>query len=731
MGGRGSFSSDGSSDAGGGIQLSLFSPPPKAPAQQQQWQSGSGSKTYKTPDTDTFSNSLASNDSDKHGGGARVGGPSHSRNSSMASAVSMNSSHTRSSSGTYPFTNFQPGASYHPSGSSRPPQRYNTPENQVTPPNQVGQLAHGLSAMEINGSDHPALANIHKQANDATRRLLGLKGAVDKSQHVPPAFKQGFDVDIQQVVKNVTAMSKAADALAIELDQKTDELDSLRSMYSSQTMDNDSAHAQIQAEREQIRAEHERIKTMQACMRAEKEEDERVIKALQEQLAGKRHLWMQVRKDPQERAIAMEMLSRSSTPYTSVTETTPSPTPTGPRNWKDRITTSVQPRPPRSGHGPHLLPGTNFSGPLAHRAASGLASAHLRSVHSRNGPGSNRKASGRVISEWGSPVSRGSGGSHRGGSNFVTRADLRAMANHGPSIPIAPPTAVYTGSNLGDPVQPDADGDFSQRLSHLLSLVIRAFCHKYFARPSPEVEPRIRNDSPSLFGYMCEVVYPNRGRKVGESHVSYLLNDDVSRPFLVERLLTQHITSVMLQAEGWQGYEPSVDKEMATLSAKLSDSGSTNHSKTHERQAMVDRQAELVEGMVKHPKWKEFKNYKVNDHYQRFKKLVGPFLPPGPKSDIRDEALFDLFSIAERAWEIAQMGWESRMTYVYLWGETCSKFVEQNHNAVNSEMTGQMLQQRQMRISLVVTPGVTMRDDSRGMNIGTKLVRRADVLVMD
>lgn len=246
----------------------------------------------------------------------------------------------------------------------------------------------------------------------------------------------------------------------------------------------------------------------------------------------------------------------------------------------------------------------------------------------------------------------------------------------------------------------------------------------------PELEARLRKDSPSVFSYMCDLVYPGRGRKVGKSHVSFLLNDDVSRPFLVERLLTQHITQVMFQAEGWEGYEPSVDKEMASLSARLNDStGGTNHSKTHERQAMVNRQAELVKSMVKHPKWKEFRNYKVNDHYQRFKKFVGPFLPPGPKSDIRDEALFDLFSIAEKAWAIAQMGWESRMTYVYLWSETCSKFVEANHKAVNSDMTGQMLQQRQMRISLVVTPGVTMRDDSR-MNIGTKLVRRSDVLVM-
>lgn len=169
--GRGSFSSDGSSDAGGGIQLSLFSPPPKAHLQQH-WRSGSVTKTYKTdtPDTDTFP-SLASDSDKQSGGGTRVGAGGHSRHSSMASAVSMQSSHTRSSSGTYvgnshgqqqlqPFNNFQPGASHHPSGSStRPPQWYKTPENKVTPPNKVNQLAKGLSAMELNHSgDHPALS---------------------------------------------------------------------------------------------------------------------------------------------------------------------------------------------------------------------------------------------------------------------------------------------------------------------------------------------------------------------------------------------------------------------------------------------------------------------------------------------------------------------------------------------------------------------------------------------
>lgn len=162
--GRGSFSSDGSSDAGG-ARLALFSPPPRG---NQHWRSGSVTKTYKTdtPDTDTFPSVPSDpSGSEKQSGGARLGG--HSRQSSMASAVSMQSSHSRSSSNTYvgngheqiqPFANFQPGASHHPS-SSRPPQRYQTPENQVTPPNKVQQLAKGLSSMELTRSgDHPAIS---------------------------------------------------------------------------------------------------------------------------------------------------------------------------------------------------------------------------------------------------------------------------------------------------------------------------------------------------------------------------------------------------------------------------------------------------------------------------------------------------------------------------------------------------------------------------------------------
>lgn len=49
-------------------------------------------------------------------------------------------------------------------------------------------------------------------------------------------------------------------------------------MYSSQTLDYDGTRAQLEAEREEVRAERERMKTMQACMEAEKDQDERVIK---------------------------------------------------------------------------------------------------------------------------------------------------------------------------------------------------------------------------------------------------------------------------------------------------------------------------------------------------------------------------------------------------------------------------------------------------------------------
>nr|CAD21083.1 hypothetical protein [Neurospora crassa] len=702
--GRGSFSSDGSSDAGG-ARLALFSPPPRG---NQQWRSDTKSYKTETPDTDTFPSEPSG--SERQSGGARVSG--HSRHSSMASAVSMHSSHSRSSSST-----FQPGASHHPSGPSRPPQRYQIPDNQVTPPNKVQHLSKGLSSMElIRSGDHPAISDIRKHAADANRRLWGLKHAVDSSKHVPSEFREGFDVDITQVLKHLTTISSAAESLATGLDRKSDECESLRTMYSSQTMDYDGTRAQLEAERAEIRAERTRMLKFEADMKAEKDKDERVIKALQEQIAGKRHLWMQVRKDPEEKAMALEMLSRSSTPYTSVTDSSASPTPTGPRDWQASRTISSNSRPPRSGH--NLMPGTHFGGPIPPRSVSGFAIAHSQRLNSRGGHSSHRKGTGRVVSEWGSPVSRGSAGSGRGGGN--------RSHHHG-----GPPTAIFIPPT---PKTHDEDGPtatFSGKLTHLLTVVIRAFTHKYFGKPMPEVESRLRKESPSLFSYMCDLVYPGRGRKIGESHVSFLLNDDVSRPYLVERLLVQYFTSTMLQSEGWTGYEPSVDKEMASLSARLKDSsGAQNHSKTHERQAMVNRQAELVKQMVDHPKWAEFKNYKVNDHYQKFKKMVGPFLPPGPKSDVRDEALFDLFSIAERAWSVAQMGWESRMTYVYLWSETCSKFVEASHTAVNSEVPAGQLQARQMRISLVVTPGVTMRDDSRGMNIGTRLVRRSDVLVM-
>lgn len=85
-------------------------------------------------------------------------------------------------------------------------------------------------------------------------------------------------MDINQVLKNLTTISNAAESLAHGLDRKSDECESLRTVYSSQTMDYDGTRAQLEAERAEIRAERKRMLKFEADMKAEKDKDERVIK---------------------------------------------------------------------------------------------------------------------------------------------------------------------------------------------------------------------------------------------------------------------------------------------------------------------------------------------------------------------------------------------------------------------------------------------------------------------
>lgn len=123
----------------------------------------------------------------------------------------------------------------------------------------------------------------------------------------------------------------------------------------------------------------------------------------------------------------------------------------------------------------------------------------------------------------------------------------------------------------------------------------------------------------------------------------------------------------------------------------------------------------------------EYRQRRITFHQQRLKTIVGPLVD---LSCSRSDAAFDLHNVASAALQVSAMMFQSRLHFEFQWSDTCTKFNFEIHNPVDISLDPMMLQQKQYRIKLVVTPTIFFRDD-RGLGTNPKRVSRAEVFVMN
>lgn len=105
-----------------------------------------------------------------------------------------------------------------------------------------------------------------------------------------------------------------------------------------------------------------------------------------------------------------------------------------------------------------------------------------------------------------------------------------------------------------------------------LFALVGGFCESYF-----NVLPHIDGDWKShiqaqangvLWDYICQVCQPGQEHERADRAMG-LLMDDVCRPYLMQRLIVQHIIVFIFTYEGWRDYSEDGDEEMAKLEKNL------------------------------------------------------------------------------------------------------------------------------------------------------------------
>ena len=149
--------------------------------------------------------------------------------------------------------------------------------------------------------------------------------------------------------------------------------------------------------------------------------------------------------------------------------------------------------------------------------------------------------------------------------------------------------------------------------------------------------------------------------------------------------------------------------------------------KSYIRQSINDQINTVLSRMLAHPDFGAYRAQRISFHQQRLKTIVGPLMDSDAS---RTDASFDLHAVASTALQVSALMFQSRLNFEFTWSHTCSKFSVEFHIPKEPPLDPLMLQQKQYRLKLVVTPAIVFRDD-RGVSATIKRVLRSEVFVMN
>jgi hypothetical protein len=145
-----------------------------------------------------------------------------------------------------------------------------------------------------------------------------------------------------------------------------------------------------------------------------------------------------------------------------------------------------------------------------------------------------------------------------------------------------------------------------------------------------------------------------------------------------------------------------------------------------ERHALVSQRAATFQAFMQSPSWPRVRQQQMAKHGARFRDVAGPFMGAGVD---RVGAQHDLGVICEKALRVSAQINSSPLSFQFIFNECGIKFSEQSHFALNSDLAGLELQTGHWRLMVVVSPGITYRNDAHG-SVDPRFISKANVLVM-
>jgi hypothetical protein len=248
------------------------------------------------------------------------------------------------------------------------------------------------------------------------------------------------------------------------------------------------------------------------------------------------------------------------------------------------------------------------------------------------------------------------------------------------------------------------------------------WCMAYASIPNLDNERKVQSTMPVLWDFMMNCTYPN-SRPDSNVHVSTLLQDSKARFSFCQRMMITYFTTAVLVLEEFEAFSPDTAASLCACKEALNERGLASEV----RRNVVLQYSKLLEQISQHPSFAAYQSMRITFHSTKLRGILGPLLNTHA---VRNTAGVDLGRIVKRVWDLSVSIYTSFMTFQIYFPETNSKFNAATMYAKDQPGEDQtQLQFNQLRLKLVITPVITLRDDST-TSIRTQNLHKAVVLTM-
>ncbi|KAF5024240.1 hypothetical protein F66182_3697 [Fusarium sp. NRRL 66182] len=208
--------------------------------------------------------------------------------------------------------------------------------------------------------------------------------------------------------------------------------------------------------------------------------------------------------------------------------------------------------------------------------------------------------------------------------------------------------------------------------------------------------------------------------------VSYLdvhLKDESSKSCLVTRVVIDYIVNRVWVPRAWMGADGDATYGLMEVEK---DFDKTQGQPAARRQPILDRQASIVDSVLKLDSYQEFTKMRCQEISEMVVNMIQPLLNP----DADPNTIYqEIEGVSSAAWALSSRILSSRLTFDFRFPEIGSRFSCQSMIPIWPDSEPMELQAKHWRVALVTTPVVTCRNDT-GANISAHSVSLADVVCM-